>query len=89
MVSGTAVNGNLIVYDMLGKEILSQKTFGETTNINTENFHSGWHNLISHKAKFNAVTLAEARTNDGQRLLAFNDFFIGPASHTSARYKLT
>lgn len=30
-----------------------------------------------------------ARTNDGQKLLAFNDLFIGPASHTSARYKIT
>jgi NAD kinase len=34
------------------------------------------------------VTLAEARTNDGQRLLAFNDFFIGAQSHVSARYKI-
>lgn len=34
------------------------------------------------------ITLAEARTNDGQRLLAVNDLFIGPKTHTSARYKL-
>lgn len=34
------------------------------------------------------VTLAEARLNDGQRLLAFNDFFIGAQSHISARYHL-
>ncbi len=34
------------------------------------------------------VTLAEARLNDGQRLLAFNDLFIGAASHISARYTL-
>ena len=34
------------------------------------------------------VTLAEANTNDGQQMLAFNDFFIGQAAHTSARYTL-
>ena len=31
------------------------------------------------------VTMAEAVTNDGQKMLAVNDFFIGPKSHTSAR----
>ena len=35
-----------------------------------------------------AVTLAEARLGDGQRLLAFNDLFIGARSHVSARYRL-
>jgi NAD kinase len=35
------------------------------------------------------ITLAEAQTNDGQRLLAVNDLFIGPRSHTSARYLLS
>jgi len=34
------------------------------------------------------VTLAEAKTNDGQTLLAFNDFFIGANSHVSARYEI-
>lgn len=34
------------------------------------------------------VTLAEAWLADGQRLLAFNDLFIGAASHVSARYLL-
>lgn len=35
------------------------------------------------------VTFAEANTNDGQRMLAVNDLFIGPRSHTSARYNLS
>lgn len=35
------------------------------------------------------VTFAEATTNDGQRMLAVNDLFIGPRSHTSARYELS
>lgn len=34
------------------------------------------------------VTLAEARLQDGQRLLAFNDLFIGAETHVSARYQL-
>lgn len=33
--------------------------------------------------------MAEASTNDGQRLLAFNDLFIGPSSHSSAKYQIT
>lgn len=35
-----------------------------------------------------SVTFAHATTNDGQSLLAVNDLFIGPKSHTSARYLL-
>jgi hypothetical protein len=34
------------------------------------------------------VTLAEARLRDGQRLLGFNDLFVGARSHVSARYRL-
>jgi hypothetical protein len=34
------------------------------------------------------VTLALAQLQDGQRLLAFNDFFIGASTHISARYIL-
>jgi hypothetical protein len=35
------------------------------------------------------ITLAEATLNDGQRMLAFNDFFVGIQGHVSARYVLT
>jgi NAD kinase len=35
-----------------------------------------------------AVTLAAIQLDDGQRLLAFNDLFIGTKTHTSARYRL-
>lgn len=34
------------------------------------------------------VTLAEVRLEDGQRLLAFNDLFIGARTHVSARYHI-
>jgi NAD kinase len=35
-----------------------------------------------------AVTLAKARLSDGQVLLAVNDLFIGPRTHTSALYDI-
>jgi len=34
------------------------------------------------------VTMAEARLNTGETLYGVNDLFIGPRSHTSARYRL-
>lgn len=40
------------------------------------------------KCRIRSVTLAEARLNDGQRLLAFNDLFLGAQSHVSARYRI-
>lgn len=43
---------------------------------------------LAGKARIRGVTLAEARLKDGQRLLAFNDLFIGAASHVSARYRI-
>jgi NAD kinase len=42
--------------------------------------------LLSGRAAFRRVTMAEAVFNDGQRMLAFNDLFIGARSHISARY---
>jgi hypothetical protein len=34
------------------------------------------------------VTMAQAALNDGQVLYAFNDLFLGPRSHVSARYRI-
>jgi hypothetical protein len=44
--------------------------------------------VLDGKFKKRPVTLAEVGLNDGQKLLAFNDFFIGAGSHISARYQL-
>lgn len=52
-------------------------------------FEAGLVRAIEGRASFHKVTMAEARMNDGQRLLAFNDLFIGPSSHVSARYRIT
>jgi NAD kinase len=35
-----------------------------------------------------AVTLANVELNDGQKLLAFNELYIGVKSHVSARYRI-
>jgi hypothetical protein len=43
---------------------------------------------LPRQVRVREVTMAEARLNDGQRLLAFNDLFIGVRSHTSARYRI-
>jgi hypothetical protein len=44
--------------------------------------------VLNGRSRMRAVTLAEANLHDGQRLLAFNDFFVGCSSHISARYRL-
>lgn len=44
--------------------------------------------VLDGKAHARPVTLAEVELNDGQKMLAFNDFFVGAASHVSARYVL-
>ncbi len=44
--------------------------------------------VLSEKLSNKSVTFAEVSTNDGQHLRAVNDLFIGPKSHTSARYEI-
>ena len=43
---------------------------------------------LAGKARVRPVTLAQAKLKDGQRLLAFNDLFIGAGTHVSARYRI-
>ena len=44
--------------------------------------------VIDRKARIREVTLAEIKLQDGQRLLAFNELFIGARSHVSALYRI-
>lgn len=44
--------------------------------------------VLADRRQAKAITLAEARLSDGQVLLAVNDFFAGPSTHTSARYRI-
>jgi NAD kinase len=44
--------------------------------------------IVANRRPAREVTMAKASLNTGESLLAVNDFFIGPKSHTSARYLL-
>ncbi len=44
--------------------------------------------VLKGQARSRLVSLAQARLNDGQSLLAFNDLFVGIHNHTSARYQI-
>src|SRR5436305_9422362 len=55
----------------------------------TSNFMYGIENVLKNKYRQRTIRFAVAKLNDGQRLLAFNELFIGAASHVSARYKIS
>ena len=42
--------------------------------------------ILKGESHSHLITMAEAKLNDGQSLLAFNDLFIGVRTHVSARY---
>ena len=44
--------------------------------------------VFAEKRPIREVTMAEAKLNTGQSLFGVNDLFIGPRSHTSARYTI-
>ncbi len=44
--------------------------------------------VISGRFRTRSITMAQASLNDGQTLFAFNDLFIGPRSHITARYTI-
>jgi NAD kinase len=50
---------------------------------------AGVASVLEERAAFDAVTMGEVVLNDSQRLLAFNDFYIGMRNHVSSRYSLT
>lgn len=54
-----------------------------------DNARSAVQGVIARRFEARPVTMAEVNLNDGQRMLAFNDLFIGCRSHVSARYTLT
>ena len=55
----------------------------------TSDFIIGVENVITKNFRSKTMRFAEAKLNDGQKLLAFNDLFIGASSHISARYKIS
>jgi NAD kinase len=55
---------------------------------NIEGARNAVRRVLDRRAKTRDITLAEVNTNDGQRMLAFNDFFVGNSGHVSARYTI-
>jgi len=53
------------------------------------NFIMGVESVMGNQQQVRNVRFAEAKLNDGQSLLAFNDLFIGPSTHVSARYNIS
>ncbi|WP_028776932.1 hypothetical protein [Shimazuella kribbensis] len=45
-------------------------------------------NVFNGRESYKRITMAKAKLNDGQTLRAFNDLFIGAATHVSARYRI-
>jgi NAD kinase len=56
---------------------------------NVKNYQGALEQVLTGTFSSKYVTRAEARLHDGQRLLAFNDLFIGPTTHLSARYRIS
>jgi NAD kinase len=54
-----------------------------------KNFLEGVEAVLTGNYPVKTMSFAQAKLNDGQRLLAFNDLFIGASSHISARYKIS
>jgi len=44
--------------------------------------------LLHDRRPAKSITMAQAKLSDGQALCAVNDLFIGPRTHTSARYEV-
>lgn len=66
-----------------------QRYDGVLLPFDTSNFIYGVDAVLHEKYASKTMRFAEAKLNDGQRLLAFNDLFIGASSHVSARYKIS
>jgi NAD kinase len=45
--------------------------------------------VFENRAKVREITIAAVTLNDGQRLLAFNDLFLGARTHVSALYRIS
>ncbi len=66
-----------------------QRYDGVLLPFDPSDFLMGVEQVLRNEPQIKVARFAEARLNDGQRLLAFNDLFIGAASHVSARYGIS
>lgn len=87
LVANTAKYVNEIPIVAINPDI--ERYDGYLLPFSPENFITGIESVMNSNFKSRIATFAEAVLNDGQRLLAFNDLFIGASSHVSARYKIS
>jgi NAD kinase len=66
-----------------------QRYDGVLLPFDTTDFIGGVESVLANKYNAKTMRFAEALLNDGQRLLAFNDLFVGASTHISARYKIS
>ena len=66
-----------------------QRYDGVLLPFDTKNFIVAVEKVVAGTYRTRTARFAEAKLNDGQRLLAFNDLFIGASTHVSARYKIS
>jgi NAD kinase len=87
LVANTAKYSNNIPIIAVNPD--KQRYEGVLLPFDTSNFIGGVEKVIANKFSSKTMRLAEAILNDGQRLLAFNDLFIGVSTQVSAKYKIT
>ena len=86
LVANTAkyVNGQPII----GINPDERRYDGVLLKHNPESFKNLLKKVLKNNYETIQVTMAKATLNDGQTLLAFNDFYIGADSHISSRYTI-
>ncbi len=65
-----------------------QRFDGVLSSCNVACFPQTLERTLEDKAKFQFLTMAEAKMDDGQTIRALNDLFVGRKTHVSARYEL-
>ena len=87
LVANTAKYSNNVPIVAVNPDI--NRFDGVLLPFDTSNFLQGVISVLENKATNKILRFAEAKLNDNQRLLAFNDLFIGASSHISARYRIS
>ena len=87
LVANTAKYSNGVPIIAVNPDVLRYD--GVLLPFDSTNFIYGVEHVVNNKFHYQTMRFAEATLNDGQRLLAFNDLFIGASSHVSARYKIS
>ena len=73
---------------IIGVNVNPSANIGKLLAFDLTSFLNRFISILQDEIQYKTVYLAKAQLNDGQELLAFNDFFIGKADHTSARYRI-